>query len=173
MVTKPHPSSPKRSHDAVEAKTRLAAHLARAGLNHSRTRDAVVEAFLTTSGHVSVEELTAIVRNRTPAVGHSTVYRTMKLLAECGLAAPQDFGDGLTRYERTLERAHHDHLICTACGAILEFEDRGIEELQEAVAKRYGFEIARHKMELYGRCTACVAHGRRAGDASAAPAHHP
>jgi Fur family ferric uptake transcriptional regulator len=173
MLRKTPPSSPKHSHDAVEAKTRLAAHLARAGLNHSRTRDAVVETFLTTSGHVSVEELTAIVRDRSPAVGHSTVYRTMKLLAECGLAAPHDFGDGLTRYERTIERTHHDHLICTVCGAILEFEDRGIEELQEAVAKRYAFEIASHKMELYGRCTACVAHGPRKGDASADPGHRP
>jgi Fur family ferric uptake transcriptional regulator len=129
----------------------------------------VVEAFLATPGHVSVEELTAIVRGRGPAVGYSTVYRTMKLLAECGLAALHDFGDGLTRYERAIERAHHDHLICTGCGAILEFEERGIEELQEAVARRHGFEVASHKLELYGRCAACVARGSREGDAGTHP----
>jgi Fur family ferric uptake transcriptional regulator len=168
MTTKTRPSSPKRSqYAAAEAKARLAAHVARGGLNHSRTRDAVVEAFLATPGHVSVEELTAIVRGRGPAVGYSTVYRTMKLLAECGLAAPHDFGDGLTRYERALERAHHDHLICTGCGAILEFEDSGIEELQKAVARRHGFEVASHKLELYGRCASCIARGSREGDAGA------
>jgi Fur family ferric uptake transcriptional regulator len=174
MISKTRPSSPKRSQDAAaEAKARLAAHVARAGLNHSRTRDAVVEAFLATPGHVSVEELTAIVRGRGPAVGYSTVYRTMKLLAECGLAALHDFGDGLTRYERAIERAHHDHLICTGCGAILEFEERGIEELQEAVARRHGFEVASHKLELYGRCAACVARGSREGDAGTHPSRGP
>jgi len=155
MIRRSRPTSSKHSGDAAEAKARLAAHLARAGLNHSRTRDAVVEAFLATTGHVSIEELTAVVRGRGPAVGYSTVYRTMKLLAECGLASPHDFGGGLTRYERTLERAHHDHLICTACGAIFEFEEEGIEALQREVAHRYGFEVLRHKMELYGRCASC------------------
>jgi len=173
MIRKTRPASSKQSRNANEAKARLASHLARAGLNRSRTRDSVVEAFLATPGHVSVEELTAIVRGHGPAVGYSTVYRTMKLLAECGLAASHDFGDGVTRYERALESGHHDHLICTACGAILEFEDRGIEELQEAVANRYGFEVASHKMELYGRCAACVAHGRREGDTGSHPIHGP
>jgi Fur family transcriptional regulator, ferric uptake regulator len=164
MVGKSRHTAPECSQDAsAQAKARLAAHLARAGLIRSRVRDTVVDAFLATPGHVSVEELTAIVRRRSPAVGYSTVYRTMKLLAECGVAAPHDFGGGPTRYERALEKVHHDHLICTECGAILEFEDREIEELQEAVAKRHGFEVASHKTELYGRCAACVAHGRRDG----------
>lgn len=153
-------SSPRAPRDAsAEAKARLGAHLARGGLNHSRPRDTVVDAFLATPGHVSVEELTAIVRRRGPAVGYTTVYRTMKLLADCGLAAAHEFGDGQTRYERALEGTHHDHLICTACGAILEFEDHRIEELQEEVARRHGFEVASHRMELYGRCADCIAAG--------------
>jgi len=152
---------PRSQRDAcAEAKARLAAHLSRAGLKHSHPREAVVDAFLTTAGHVSVEELTAIVRRRSPAVGHTTVYRAMKLLADCGLAAAHDFGNGRTRYERTLEKSHHDHLVCTGCGAILEFEDQGIEKLQEDAARRHGFEIASHKLELYGRCADCVAAGR-------------
>lgn len=139
-----------------EARARLAAYVARVGLKRSRTRDAVIEAFLATRGHVSVDELTSTVRRRQPAVGYSTVYRTVKLLVDCGLAAAHAFGDGQTRYERALRTTHHDHLICLACGAIHEFEDEGIERLQAAVAKQLGFEIASHKMELYGRCAACA-----------------
>jgi Fur family ferric uptake transcriptional regulator len=152
------PASP--GDPSAEATARLAARLARAGLRHSRPRDAVVDTFLGAPGHVSVEELTALVRRRAPAVGHTTVYRTMRLLAAHGLATAHDFGDGPTRYEPALRRAHHDHLICTACGAILEFEDRGIEELQETVARRHGFEVSSHRMELHGRCATCIAAGR-------------
>lgn len=162
MIVKSRPSPPESPRDTpAEAKARLATHLMRAGLKHSRARDAVVDAFLATPGHVSVEELTAIVRRRGPAVGYTTVYRAMKLLVDCGLAAAHEFGDGQTRYEGALERAHHDHLICTACGAVFEFEDQGIERLQEGVARRQGFEVASHRMELYGRCADCIAAGRR------------
>src|SRR5690242_8700579 len=122
---------------STEAKARIAAHLARSGLKRSKVRDAVVDAFLASSGHVSVEELTELVRRRSPAVGYTTVYRTMKLLSDCGIAAPHNFGDGQTRYEQAVARVHHDHLICTDCGAILEFEDPAIEELQDAVARRH------------------------------------
>lgn len=143
-----------------EAKARLAAHLVRTGAKHSRARDAVVDAFLATKGHASVEELTAIVRRRTPGVGYTTVYRALKILVECGLAAARQFGDGHARYERVLEGTHHDHLICTECGVIVEFEDPGIEKMQEGVAQRHGFEVTDHKMELYGRCARCVANRR-------------
>lgn len=161
MTAKSQRQSPKPPHDAsAEAKARLSAHLARTRCKHSRARDAIVDAFLATSGHVSIEELTRIVRRRAPGVGHTTVYRALKLLAACGLAAAREFGDGHARYERVLEGTHHDHLICTECGAIVEFEEPEIEELQEDVARRYGFQIARHKMELYGRCARCISAGR-------------
>lgn len=145
----------------TEAKSQLAARLARAGLKRSRARDAVVDAFLATPGHVSVEELTAIVRRHAPGTSTSTVYRAMKLLAGCGLAAAHQFGGGQARYERALDRAHHDHLVCTSCGAIVEFQDPGIEARQEAVARRHGFEVESHRLELYGRCAGCVADGRK------------
>lgn len=162
MATKGRRSSPKCSRDASDdAKVRLAAHLSRAGLKHSRARDAVVDAFLATPGHVSVEELTEIVRRRAPGVGHTTVYRALRLLTDCGLAAARQFGDGQARYERVQEGAHHDHLICTGCGAILEFEDPDIEDLQDAVARRHGFQVTSHRMELYGWCAACITDGRR------------
>lgn len=163
MDAKPGQTPSQWSPEATsEAKARFAAFVAHEGLKRSRTRDVVIEAFLATPGHVSVEELTSTVRHRRPAVAYSTVYRTMKLLADCGLAAAHEFGDGQTRYERALQTTHHDHLICLSCGAIHEFEDRGIEELQVGIAKQFGFEVSSHKMELYGRCKRCVAAGRSA-----------
>jgi Fur family ferric uptake transcriptional regulator len=138
----------------------LDAHLERSGLRHSGVRDLVVEAFLAAREHVSVEELTRRVRRR--GIGQATVYRTLKLLSDCGLAAPRQFGDGVTRYEPVAERAHHDHLICTSCGTIVEFENPRIEALQLAVAREHGFTVESHKLELYGRCAACLRDARRA-----------
>jgi Fur family ferric uptake transcriptional regulator len=143
-----------------DARERVAAHLARAGLKRSARRDAVLEAFLAAKGHMTVDELTAVVHRAHPGIGSTTVYRTMKLLVDCGVAAPQRF-DGHTRYERVLGRAHHDHLLCTTCGAIHEFEDEELERVQAATARRHGFEVTSHRMELYGRCARCAA-ARRA-----------
>jgi Fur family ferric uptake transcriptional regulator len=141
----------------------LDAALAQRGLKHSRQRNAIVETFYAMGGHVAVDELVARVRERDPRVSVATVYRTMKLLSECGLAAARHFGDGQTRYEAAMRRHHHDHLICTGCGAIVEFESERIEELQDRVARRHGFEVQHHRLEIYGRCAGC-----RQGEESAA-----
>jgi Fur family transcriptional regulator, ferric uptake regulator len=139
----------------------LGAYIAERGLKHSRQRDRIAGTFLEMGGHVSVEELVARVRRVDPRISVATVYRTMKLLAECGIAIPRQFGGGQTRYEAAAGRAHHDHLICTSCGEIVEFSNEKIEILQALVARRHGFEVDRHKLELYGRCARCRA-GREA-----------
>ena len=90
-----------------------------------------------------------------------TVYRTLKLLTECGVAFERKFGDGLTRYELADETHHHDHLICVDCGKIIEFEEPKIEELQEKIAARYGFVLKTHKHEMYGSCADCQAKANR------------
>jgi len=77
------------------------------------------------------------------------------VLVESGVASARQFGDGQTRYEAAAGREHHDHLICTTCGEIEEFADEQIEALQALVARRHGFEIESHKLELYGRCSGC------------------
>jgi len=133
----------------------LLAHLSRRGLRRSGTRDAILQAFLGARDHLSIEDLTVRVRRQAPGIGQATVYRTLKLLVECGLAASRQFGDGPTRYEPVLERQHHDHLICTSCGGIAEFENSQIEELQLEVAREHGFTVESHRLELYGRCAAC------------------
>ncbi len=142
----------------------LGDYIERRGLKHSRQREQVAEAFFEMRGHVSVEEVVARARERDPRVSVATVYRTMKLLAESGLATPRQFGEGQTRYEAAVDRAHHDHLICTACGEIVEFADEQIEALQALVARRHGFEVERHKLELYGRCGRCRRAARGRGE---------
>jgi Fur family ferric uptake transcriptional regulator len=135
----------------------LSAYIEERGLKHSRQRDRIAETFFAMGGHVSVEELVARVRRLDPRISVATVYRTMKLLADCGLAVPRQFGGGQTRYEAAAGREHHDHMICTRCGEIVEFANARIESLQELVARRHGFEVESHKLELYGRCARCQA----------------
>jgi Fur family ferric uptake transcriptional regulator len=128
----------------------LARYMAQHGLKSTRQRALIIDTFFQASGHLSVEELWAQVRERDAKV---SVYRTMKLLSQSGLAHARNFGDGQTRYEEVGE--HHDHLICTQCGAIVEFEDDRIESLQDRVARQHGFLVTSHKMELYGLCAKC------------------
>jgi Fur family ferric uptake transcriptional regulator len=147
---------------APPAESALSAYIEARGLKRSRQREVIAEAFFAMRGHVSVEELVRRSRQRDPRVSVATVYRTVKLLVESGLATAREFGDGQTRFEAAAGREHHDHLICTACGDIVEFADARIEELQALVARRHGFEVERHKLELYGRCERCRRPGRRA-----------
>ena len=122
-------------------------------LKSTQQRDVIVDQFLKSSGHMSIDDLLARVKRKNPNVGYATVYRTMKLLTECGIAAARQFGDGQTRFEVMLDEHHHDHLICLQCGLILEFENHAIEELQDQVAAKLGgFKVVRHKLELYGLC---------------------
>ncbi len=129
------------------------------GLKSTRQRSLILETFFGLDGHLSVEELWEKVRRVNSRVSVATVYRTMKLLAESGLATARNFGDGHTRYEAMEGRVHHDHLICTSCEQIVEFENDQIERLQELVAKKHGFKVTSHKMELYGLCRACQKNG--------------
>ncbi|MFA5514866.1 MAG: transcriptional repressor [Desulfuromonadales bacterium] len=143
--------------------------IARKGLKSTQQRDIILDEFLCSGSHLSTEELYLRIRRKHPNIGYATVYRTLKLFAECGIAEERHFGDGQARYESTSGEEHHDHLICTGCGAILEFEDPGIEELQQKVAAAHGFRIERHRLEIYGLCRKCEgAEGRaRSSDASA------
>jgi Fur family ferric uptake transcriptional regulator len=139
------------SGDTGELKERWRAYVQDRRLNVTAQREAIVEQFLRTRDHVSIDELLLKVRKRQPKVGYATVYRTLKLLVDSGLAVERQFGDGQARYEVVGD--HHDHLICVKCGLILEFEDDDIERLQDNIALRLGgFTVLRHRHELYGLC---------------------
>jgi Fur family ferric uptake transcriptional regulator len=136
-------------------RAQLTKFMAHRGLRSTKQRDLIVESFIASADHVSIEDLLARVRQRDPAIGYATVYRTLRLLAESGVASERQFGDGLTRYELAKGNEHHDHLICEQCHTIIEFSEPAIESLQDAVAARFGFAIRVHKLELYGRCQDC------------------
>lgn len=139
------------SHE-VEHRT-LASFLESHSLKHTKQREAILDVFLEAKGHVTSEQIYQHVREAHPQIGYTTVYRTMKLLCDAGLASERHFDDGITRYE--IEHEHHDHLVCTKCGKIVEFECEMIERTQDEIAERYGFRVLRHRHELYGHCEAC------------------
>ena len=126
------------------------------GLKSTAQRDDIAKVFFGSTGHFSVEDLHLAVKKVNPRVGYATVYRTLKLLKECGLAAERHFDDGQARYEPTEEPAqHHDHIICERCGKIVEFNSEELERQQERIARFLGFVVSRHRMELYGICSDC------------------
>ena len=120
-------ASPRKPSTAAAARERLASWIASRGLKTTRQRDLIVDTFFSQSGHLSVDELVDKAKQRDPSIGAATVYRTMKILADAGLASARHFEGGQTRYEAALDRHHHDHLICTSCGNIVEFENDRIE----------------------------------------------
>lgn len=139
----------------LEKKKAFSIFAASKGLRSTRQRDIILDIFLSTHQHISVEELYLKVKSSNPGIGQATVYRTLKLFAEAGLAREILLHDGQTRYEHIIAGEHHDHLVCTGCNAIIEFEDETIEKLQEEIAARHGFYIKNHKMEIYGLCAKC------------------
>ena len=130
----------------------LARYLEEHHLKHTKQREAILEVFLQAKGHITSDDIYQDVRARHPQIGYTTVYRTMKLLCEAGLAHEHNF-DGSTRFE--IAHEHHDHLVCTRCGKIIEFECDMIESAQERIAASYGFRVLRHRHELYGHCADC------------------
>jgi Fur family ferric uptake transcriptional regulator len=151
-----HGEPDKASLDRLRA--RLQAYMAKKGLRSTAQRRLIIETFFGGASHMSIEEVLNEVRTHDRGIGYATVYRTLKLLAECGVASERRFGDGLSRYELADEAStHHDHLICISCGKIVEFEEPRIEVLQEEIAKRHGFAISSHKHEMYGTCPECLA----------------
>jgi Fur family ferric uptake transcriptional regulator len=132
-------------------------YLHRTGLKATRQRELIVRAFFATTTHVSAESLYRRVGSRHPRIGLVTVYRTLKLLKDAGLAHERQFGDGRALFEHASSERHHDHIICTECGKITEFASVEIEALQEQVVRRLGFHIQYHKLELYGLCRDCSA----------------
>ena len=107
-------------------------------------------------GHLNVDELHRRVRAIDATVGYATVYRTLKLLERYGLVEVSHFADGTARYEVHVDSEdHHDHMICTRCGAIVEFENAAIEALQVEIARAHGFALTHHRMDLFGLCPKC------------------
>jgi len=131
----------------------LARYLEEHSLKQTKQRDVILDVFLGATGHITSDDIYQKVRESHPGIGYTTVYRTMKLLCDAGLAHERHFDDTVARYE--IAHEHHDHLVCVRCGKIVEFECAMIESTQNEIAARYGFRVLRHRHELYGHCENC------------------
>ncbi len=136
-------------------------HLRRVGLKHTGQRDAILRTFLDTRDHLSTDELYRLVRKKDERIGFTTVYRTLKLLSECGLASEVAFNDGIARYEHQYNRRNHHHMVCTECGSSVEFFSSEIERIEREVGRKHKYITSRHTFQIYGVCENCAKTRRR------------
>lgn len=130
-------------------------YVAEKGLKKTHQRDTIVRVlFSPPHKHYRIEEILEKSRKKDPSVSYATVYRTLMMLLDAGVVSQRHFGKGQSLFE-VISDHHHDHMICNGCGEIVEFENDTIEKLQETVAKKAGFKLSTHKMELYGLCPRC------------------
>lgn len=130
-------------------------HIQKKGLKRTSQRDLILDVFLRTEEHLSNEDLYQLVKKEDATVGQTTVYRTLKLLTEAGLAREVRFGDGRAHYEHNYKHQHHDHMICSECGKIIEFFSAELEAIQDAMAAKHKFEITQHLLRMIGVCHEC------------------
>src|SRR5207247_1403595 len=130
-------------------------HIQQQGLKRTAQRDLILDVFLRTEEHLSSEDLYNLVHKEDPTIGQTTVYRTLKLLSDAGLAREVRFGDGRTHYEHHYKHQHHDHMICSECGKIIEFFSAELEAIQDATAAKHRFEITQHLLRIIGICADC------------------
>ncbi len=133
----------------------LAGYLRQKGLKHTGQRDKILDSFLSASKHISADELHSSIRKSDPQIGFSTVYRTLKLLTECGLATEVNFGDGRARFEKSFDKSQHGHLICTGCGKTEEFDSKNIEKSLKKISIDHDVKPHGYRIEVYGLCKKC------------------
>jgi Fur family ferric uptake transcriptional regulator len=146
-----------------EALARFEEFLAPRGLRLTGARRAIVEAIFERPGHFEIEELIQTLRVRGIRGSRATVYRIVPLLTEAGLIQQAVVTAELRSYERSLGREHHDHLVCSRCGKVIEFHEQLFDELEKKVAAQYGFRLEGHHHQLVGACPACQAREAGAG----------
>lgn len=136
-----------------EVVARFNAFIAAKGLRKTVQRDAIVAAAFGTTEHYTAEDLLAMARRIEPSVSRATVYRTLPLLVEAGVLKEMDFGRDHKVYDPNYnEHPHHNHLICTDCDKIVEFEDQHIELLEDCISKRLGFSPASKSLRIEASC---------------------
>lgn len=121
----------------------------------TRQKKLILETFLSTEGHLSVEDIYALVKKRDKKVGVVTVFRTLKSLTACGIAREITLGDGLTRFEHSYHHPYHHHIVCTRCHRTIEFICPELERIQNEIIQRYHFQPIHHRFQAYGICEDC------------------
>ena len=139
----------------MDAKERFIQFAARKGLRRTEQRQHVLDVFLGTEKHLTVQELYDLVRRRHRGIGYATVARTVKLMCESGVCRQVDFGDGSQRFEHKHGHEHHDHLICVKCGRFEEIYSPELERIQDRLVKKHGYVQESHKLDIFGLCPRC------------------
>ncbi len=133
----------------------LRRHIRQRGLRDTNQREEVLRFLASAKGHLSPDEIYFALKSRQSPVGRATVFRTLKLLEQCGLASKVTLANGTQKFESAHGRPHHDHLICVSCGDTIEFTNPAIEKQQSTTARTRGFRILWHRHEIFGHCAKC------------------
>ena len=137
------------------AETIFRQYLKEKGLLYSKQREQILKTFMKARSHLAIDDLYNVVRKKNPRIGLATVYRTMRVICDCGLAREVDFGDGVRRFEHKYQHQHHHHLVCIKCGRVIEVTSNQIESLQKKLAKQHNFAPIRDTMKIFGLCSKC------------------
>jgi Fur family ferric uptake transcriptional regulator len=165
MLQKRIDDQPSISRESIrEAEGIFLQHLRRVGLKQTGQRGTILRTFLETREHLSTDELHRLVKKKDDRIGFTTVYRTLKLLAGCGLASEVAFHDGIARYEHQYNRRSHHHMVCTECGASVEFFSPQVGEIEQEIGRQHHYVTTRHTFQIYGVCHACRKEGGPGGN---------
>ena len=134
----------------------LRGQLRERGVPFTHQREAIAQVLFESTDHLSADEMAVALEARGQHLGKATIYRTLGLLVEVGLATEHDFDEGYRRYQMRAGAAHHDHLICTSCGIVTEFQHPALENLQGDVSGEHGFEAISRQLKIYGVCSTCA-----------------
>lgn len=145
------------AHPAKEETIRLVKEIFSAYLKEHNQRQTperfmVLEEIYRSDGHFDADDIFFSMKESNMRVSRATVYNTLDLLVECGLVQRHQFGKNQYYYERAYAYQQHDHMICKECGAVLEFCDPRIQEIQTMMEKVYDFKISAHSLHFFGTC---------------------
>ena len=129
--------------------------LKKRGVRLTRQRQILLDLIDQSGAHLDAESLYLLAHEKDPKLNRVTVYRTLKLLADCGLASEVAFHDGIARYEHQYNRRGHHHMVCTECGASVEFFSAEVGELEREIGRKHHFVTTRHTFQIYGVCEDC------------------
>lgn len=125
------------------------------GLKYTDERENILGSVMGTDEHFEAEQLLFLMRQKNLRVGKATVYRTLKLLVECGIVKEVHFSNKQVHYEHTYGQDPHDHMVCRRCGRIIEFDAKDVERLRTLIAANYRFHALSHRFQIHGLCEAC------------------